>query len=37
VTAAYGLRPRRGLPVILDDIHRWLRDHRDRLEPILKN
>jgi CDP-paratose 2-epimerase len=36
VQGAAGWQPQRGLPVILEDIHRWLADDRSRLEPILR-
>lgn len=34
-TEATGWRPRRSVPVILDEIFDWLTTHRARLEPIL--
>ncbi len=34
--ALSGWRPRRSLRTILEDVHRWLRDNRARLEPVLK-
>lgn len=36
VTAATGWAPQRDLPGLVEDICRWLGDHRDRLEPILR-
>ena len=35
VTAATGWAPQRGLDRILDDVDRWLHDHRASLEPLL--
>jgi CDP-paratose 2-epimerase len=35
VQAVTGWQPRRGLDGLLEDIHRWLVDQRDKLEPIL--
>ena len=35
VTAQTGWAPRRSVDDILDDVFRWLRDHRAALEPIL--
>jgi CDP-paratose 2-epimerase len=35
VRASTGWRPRRGLEALLEDIHRWLVDQRNQLEPIL--
>lgn len=36
VTAATGWSPQISLPEILDDIFKWLRDHRSEVEAILK-
>jgi len=36
VTGATGWTPKRPVAVIVEDIVRWLVDHRDRLEPILR-
>jgi CDP-paratose 2-epimerase len=36
VTAVTGWRPRLSMTDILDDIFAWLREHRGRLELILK-
>jgi CDP-paratose 2-epimerase len=35
VTAATGWAPRRGLPVLLDDIFAWMRECGDMLKPVL--
>lgn len=35
VTRTLGWAPRRGVAKTLDDVARWLHDHRRELEPIL--
>ena len=36
VRKAADWKPRRALRVVLEDVWRWLVDHRDQLEPILR-
>jgi CDP-paratose 2-epimerase len=35
ITAATGWTPTRSVADILGDIHAWLNDHRDIVEPVL--
>jgi len=35
VTQATGWRPQHGVRTIVEDIHAWIREHRETLRPIL--
>jgi len=36
VREAADWKPRRALSIVLEDVRRWLVDHRDELEPVLR-